>query len=176
MDQVEGLGSSTARRARQLVLSRRNTLGILAGAVAGVAALPLSRLTGSPVRGRSTVTLEEGIQKGLDLHRQQRYGDAAREFTQLIRSHPDSPDPYLFRGITAYNSGQTRDSITDFSKVLELQPRNAKALLYRGQSYLAVGDRKRAAADFEQVLALAGDDGRLTATARVQLRIAQGAK
>lgn len=175
MDQVESRRSTAARGARQLVLSRRSTLGILASAIAGVAAFPLSRLTGSPVRGRPTATLEEGIQKGLDLHRQQNYGAAARQFTQLIRSHPDSPDPYLFRGIAAYNSGQAHDSISDFSKVLELQPENAKALLYRGQSNLAMSDRKKAAADFERVLTLAADDGRLATAARVQLRIAQGA-
>ncbi|MDP9352128.1 MAG: tetratricopeptide repeat protein [Chloroflexota bacterium] len=173
MDQTDRTTLPVPPATRHALLSRRHTVLALATAVVGFLTLPISRLLGSREASLSPWSYTGALGRGLELQKQQKYDEAAREFTSVIRSQPDSRDAYLFRGIALTNGGRFEDAISDFSQALELRE-DGRAYIYRGQSYLAIGDKARAARDFLRALALPTDDERLVVTARIQLQIAEG--
>jgi len=175
MDQTDGGLIPVGAGIRHALLTRRNTVAALVAAAAGSLTLPVSRLVARGGASPAPESSQGALARGLELHKEQKYDEAVREFNRAIRSRPDSADAYMFRGIALANSGRFEDSVSDFSSALELRE-DGKVYLYRGPSYLAMGDRARAARDFRRALELPTDDERLAVTARLQLRIAEGAR
>ena len=164
MDQAER-GTSSNRTWRDR-LTRRHLIGASVAMVAGVLAYPLvSRSQDSVPTDR-----REALSKGLELHRQGKYEEAAQEFTDILRSQPDLADGYLFRGIALSSAGQPKAAIADFSRVLEFRPDDAVVYLYLGDVYLVLGLMDSAARDFEAAAALAGDDDRIKVAAQAKLQ------
>ncbi len=147
-------------------ISRRGLLQ----AVIAVGAGTVVALAARGIEGiGSSESPEQSLQHGLALNRAQRYDEAIREYTKVIRARPDAADAYVYRGIAAYESGQLAPSVADFTTALQLRPQSAVTYLYRGDSYQALGQTAKATSDYQQALARAGKDERLAVTARTKL-------
>lgn len=160
---------------RNTMLSRRNALAALVLAATGAVILPIVKLLRPST---STVPSDTSslMERGLGLHREQKYDQAVREFTRVIRTYPKLPEAYLFRGIALANAGRHTEAISDFTRALDLSPENAVAYLYRGESNLALGFKDKAAIDFRRALELAGEDKRIAAAARNKLQVVERQK
>ena len=141
----DSVGLGTTRRSG--LLTRRNAVPVAVIAVAGALAFPVVQLTRSN-RTPQPAQDSGALQKGLDLHREQKYDEAAQAFTSVIRSKPNLAEAYMFRGIARSNAGEFNDAVADFSIALKLRPESVVVYMYRGESYLAMGQEDAAARDF----------------------------
>ncbi len=169
MDQPEGQILTRGRKKGWPLLSRRRVVAGLVIAAAGALAFSVFQWTRSPDPLEPTQDLSL-LQKGLELHREQKYEEAIQEFTSVIKAQRDMPAAYLFRGIALSNAGQYDKSVSDFSKVLQLRPGYVVVYLYRGESYLAMGQGDMAAEDFAAVVRAAPEDKQLIVAAQAKLQ------
>jgi tol-pal system protein YbgF len=113
-----------------------------------------------------------GYRRGLQLVRDQRFGEAELELDAFVLKHPSHPyaDNALFWcGEIHYLQREYSQALERFEKLVKLYPWGNKApdALYRmGQIYLRRGDKARAQAYFDKVREQFPD----TAAARLALR------
>lgn len=73
-------------------------------------------------------------------------------WTDTVRKYPDSPTPYVNRGIMLSRQGDYDGAVSDYSRALELRPDFVKAYSNRGNAYLGRNDTAAALADFDRAI------------------------
>lgn len=165
----EGPTASAKSGKKERLFTRRNAIVAFLVGTAGAILFTLSRLR-RPPGSSSSAAPSTALQKGLELHREEKYDEAIKEFTRIIRSKPDMAEAYIFRGITLFNAGRFNEAIADFTKALELRPQDWAVYMYRGDAYLALGNKQAASEDFGAVVRADPDDKRLVVAARAKLQ------
>jgi Flp pilus assembly protein TadD len=87
----------------------------------------------------------------------QRSGHADRSLalvTAALKSNPQEPQFWLFRGMYRVDAQDCHGALSDFDQAERLQPTNAAAFASDGVASLCTGDRARAARAFQRSLAL----------------------
>ncbi len=76
------------------------------------------------------------------------------DFNRSIELAPNSPDPYLNRGI-AYERLQEWDkAIADYDRAISLNPRDAYAYNNRGNAYVGKGEWEKALENYDRAVSL----------------------
>lgn len=145
-------------------LSRRRflMLGSLGAGAAALAAFGGYRL----LRDRGT---GDPFERGLELHRERRYAEAASMFQRAAEERPNDLQPLILLGSARANAGQHREAVEVFSRAIALDPSGQVLYLYRGESLAAMGDGAGARRDFEVVLEMTGGQGGSGVAARAHL-------
>ena len=97
---------------------------------------------------------EEAMQRGWARARAGHFAAAARDFSEVLRTHPRAANARLLHGCCLAGLGKSEAAIADFNECLLLNGDNAAAWHDRGLAYQALGDWKQAAHDFDMALQL----------------------
>jgi len=83
------------------------------------------------------------------------------DYTQEIQIDPNRATPYLFRGKTYHDKGDTYHdkedyghAIADYTQVIRITPNYADVYFFRGNAYNNIGDYDLAIVDFDQAIQL----------------------
>lgn len=85
---------------------------------------------------------------------QQRFGEAAVEYRQYLKTHPDDAHALANLGITAIVDGKLDEAIGLFRRVVALEPRSANAHRLLGMALFDRGDFAAASAEAREGLSL----------------------
>jgi tetratricopeptide (TPR) repeat protein len=98
--------------------------------------------------------------------------EAAR---QMLLSHPDLADGYLWRGVAALHSDGGAAAIGDIQEALRRKPNFGFALVQLGLAQTAQGNTQKARESFEHALQLSPDPAAIAALADLDIRAQQPA-
>jgi len=82
----------------------------------------------------------------------QRYEQALKDFSEVIRLVPDCANFYYNRGFTYSKLGQQSRAIEDYNEAIRLIPNYVYAYYYRGKSYDSLGLHQRATEDYNEAI------------------------
>lgn len=94
--------------------------------------------------------------------------NAVKAYSTAIAKNPAQFSPYLYRGITHYQRGETKPAQQDLLHSYQKLP-SAVAAYYLGETYLADGDQQQALSYFNQ----AAQGGSKELSEQAQIRLAQ---
>lgn len=97
--------------------------------------------------------------RGLPAINSQDYPQSVKYFTQLIKTSPNDPCPYLGRAISHLTNGNYKAAKADFDKVIELDPSIAYAYLGRGSCFMVLNSPISALGDFKKAAYLFQEEG-----------------
>jgi hypothetical protein len=79
------------------------------------------------------------------------------ELSDLIRRHPDLPDPYRERALILSSRGDYEHAIADYTQAIALAPDDPELYVERGDVWCEAGDPDRAIRDFSRAVELCPD-------------------
>jgi tetratricopeptide (TPR) repeat protein len=82
--------------------------------------------------------IDQLMAKGVEAMQGERYGEATKLFSQVIKSKPDFAEGWNKRATVRYLAGQYAESIADCGEVLKRNPHHFGALSGLGEIYLAL--------------------------------------
>jgi tetratricopeptide (TPR) repeat protein len=83
-----------------------------------------------------------------------KFDQAIADFSQAMKSKPQDPGLYVYRGRAKWAKGQNSQAIDDFNQALKIDPNHAKAYDIRGQVYGTMEQFDKAVADLRQAKSL----------------------
>ncbi len=86
---------------------------------------------------------------------ERRYAEARDAFDHALASRTDSIHPFYFRGIAAFELGDTDAAIRDFQRVVDADPRHdySRAMCLLARAHARAGHTAEAAALFDKLVA-----------------------
>lgn len=94
----------------------------------------------------------------VDLLKSGDFEKALNHFNDLIKSFPDSPDLYSYRGAVLLNLKRKKEALKDFNHAVKLDPDYSYRYSSRAFARDANGDLNGAIADYEKAIELDPDD------------------
>lgn len=108
------------------------------------------------------------MRKGVNHIKKQRYDEAVRVFSEVIRITDNFAEGYNQRAIAYFMSDELSKSVEDCKKTIELNPYHFGAFAGMGQCYLKLGDLTAAIDAFQQAIEI---NPNLYAISRIILEI-----
>ncbi|HBJ33578.1 MAG TPA: hypothetical protein DDZ51_02220 [Planctomycetaceae bacterium] len=99
-------------------------------------------------------TVNEALANGNLKFDQNRFDQAALNFSRVIELDPSHALAYDKRGNCAYQGSKFRESLQDFSKAVELEPDNAEYWQHRALAYFSLRQFDQSIADMESAIQL----------------------
>ena len=98
--------------------------------------------------------IDQLMAKGVEAMQDERYGDATKLFSQVIKRRPDFAEGWNKRATVRYLAGQYAESIADCGEVLKRNPHHFGALSGLGEIYLKLERPEQALEWFRRALAV----------------------
>jgi tetratricopeptide (TPR) repeat protein len=107
-----------------------------------------------PLLSVSGCGAKEEFKKGVEALDHQKYDQAIRHFTKVVRLEPKNADAWNCRGFAFLQKKEYDKAIADFDQAVRWNPKFALAFTNRGNAYLEKKDYRKAVADYNQAIRL----------------------
>ncbi|HEY4264609.1 MAG TPA: tetratricopeptide repeat protein [Micropepsaceae bacterium] len=97
------------------------------------------------------------IQKAFGLHRAGKLDEAAKVYSEILRSEPRQVDALYLLGSVHFQRGEFSDALARFDEALAIKPRFIEAMAGRGAALSNFGRQEEALTAYETVLAASPD-------------------
>ena len=97
--------------------------------------------------------------RGVGYAARTKFAEAAADFDEVIRLHPDFAPVWFNRGELRSQNADFNGAIEDYNQALKLQPNDPSALVGRGHAWYQLGENEEALKDYDRALELDGQRG-----------------